>query len=181
MTHCGHELPQIVLEGTETGVRIAVLVSTAFPAGTYRAAVGGPCVQRGFPHPTTVVAVTTLNADKFADGIGTTRLRFVAHHEMGHALGLAGLVQGFSPPWLDPAPCAYRGHLALFGYHLDSGGWTTELSGARRTLGDGRAHGHGCRPHEHVLHLTTRRRLAHGLRVPCRVVRGRSARGADGP
>lgn len=115
-------------EGMEDGVRIEVLVSGAFPPGTYVEAVGGPCMHRGLPRPTTVLGRITLNRDHFADGTTEGRLRYVAHHEMGHTFGLAGVIQGAQPPWLDADRGLYRGHLALYGHYLDTGEPLSEIS-----------------------------------------------------
>ncbi len=126
--HCTTDYPAAVVEGFEDGVRVHVRVSHDFPEDTYVEAVGGPCIHRGLPWPTTVVGEVTLNADHFDGGVETGRLAYVAHHEVGHALGLVGVVQGFQPPWLDPGPGRYLGTFGLFGHFQDTGRRATELS-----------------------------------------------------
>lgn len=126
--HCGSAYPPAVTAGVEDGVRVYVRVSRDFPEGTYVEAVGGPCIHRGLPWPTTVVGEVTLNADHFDGGVEPDRLAYVAHHEVGHALGLVGVVQGFQPPWLDPEPGRYLGVFGLFGHLQDTGHRVTELS-----------------------------------------------------
>jgi Bacterial Ig-like domain (group 2) len=124
---CQTYLPDGALTGTENGVRIAVTISSQFPAGTYVEAIGGPCVNRGLPYPTTILGRISLNADKFAGGIAPDRLAYVAHHEMGHTLGLVGVVQGRQPPWFDVPTQTYTGLLGLWGYQMDTGIQATYL------------------------------------------------------
>jgi len=127
--YCGYGtyvFPDSLRRGIERGVRIYVYVSSSFPAGTYTEAVGGPCIHRGLPLPTTVLGVISVNQDKL--NVPALRLRYVAHHEMGHVLGIAGVVQGIQPTWLDAGNGLYRGHLALYGYSLEYGQLVSELS-----------------------------------------------------
>lgn len=114
----GVELPDGVLEGTERAVRVAV-VTSVFQGSTARASAG-QCRNRGLPSPTTVVGVVILNRSRFEPDLDPGSLRFVAHHELGHTLGLAGAIQGHSPEWLTPD--SYRGYLGRFGRSLDTGG-----------------------------------------------------------
>ncbi|UCF41562.1 MAG: hypothetical protein JSW43_04320 [Gemmatimonadota bacterium] len=117
-----------IVEGVEHGVRIHVTVSDAFPPATYVEAVGGVCMHRGLPQPTTVLGKITLNRFWVDAGMRPHRLSHVAHHEMGHTLGLVGLVQGHQPPWLQADVGEYRGHLALYGHLLDEGRTVRVLS-----------------------------------------------------
>jgi len=120
--------PPELFQGIEKGVRIYVYISGHFPPGTYVEAVGGPCIQRSLPHPTTVLGVIVLNREKLDPPPSIHRRKYVAHHEMGHVLGLVGQVQGFQPAWLDAQKGLYRGHLALFGYYLENSKVAPELS-----------------------------------------------------
>ena len=126
--HCGPDSRRAMQRGIERGVRISVTTSGDFPPGTYVEAVGGPCMHRGLPHPTTALGKIVLNEDKFDESINPFRLGFVAHHEMGHTFGLAGIVQGFQPDWLDPLPGIYTGHLPLFGHFKETGRTVSSFS-----------------------------------------------------
>lgn len=112
--------PDSFFLGIEDGVRIWIHVSDSF-SGQHPAATGGPASTRGLPYPTTVVAGISLNSKTFDDGIDAFRMTHVAHHEMGHALGLVGLISGQSPLWLDWRNTRYRGTYGLYGYYLDFG------------------------------------------------------------
>jgi hypothetical protein len=115
------------LTGIERGTRIFVRVSGSFDPDTYAEAVGGPCLHRPLPHPTTILGRISLNANKPLDGISAPRRRYLALHEMGHALGLAAVVQGFQPAWYDPKTGAHTGPMALEGYRREFGTPITEL------------------------------------------------------
>jgi hypothetical protein len=115
------------LTGVTRGVRIFVGVGHNFERNTYVEAVGGPCVQRPLPHPTTILGRIVLNADKPVEAIGSPRLRYVATHEMGHALGLVALIQGLQPWWFDPPSRVYKGPLGLEGYRREFGAQLPEI------------------------------------------------------
>lgn len=125
--HCGQipGQPPELRAGVESGVRILVRVSYALPLTGAPRATAGVCANRGLPHPTSVVGLVTLNGHLLGDG-PPGDIAYLAHHEIGHALGLVGTVQGELPAWLDPASGAYRGHLARYGRQLDGAGeWPT--------------------------------------------------------
>ena len=121
--YCGHltNRPPELMAGRESGVRIFIRVSNAFPVVGAPRATAGVCASRGPPDPTSVIGLITLNAASFGDG-PPEDLAYLAHHEMGHALGLVGTVPGDQPAWLDRQLGTYGGHLALFGRWLDGGG-----------------------------------------------------------
>lgn len=107
------EPPVPALSGVERGVIVYVGQSGHFPAGTYTEAVGGPCSQRPLPMATTIFGKISLNRDKPVDAIPDFRLRYVAVHELGHVLGLVGVVQGQQPPWFVLQTGRYTGAMAL--------------------------------------------------------------------
>jgi hypothetical protein len=96
-------------------VAIYVGLSGRFPRGTTVQAVGGPCVQRALPFPTTVLGTVTINRDIWIGEIPASVLRYLAVHELGHALGLVGVVQGEQPAWWDAAHQRYLGAMAIEG------------------------------------------------------------------
>jgi len=104
------------LNWIERGTIIYIGMSGKFPAGTFVEAVGGPCIQRPLPFPTTIIGSITVNRDKPVDNILPDRLRYLAVHEMGHVLGLVGVVQGIQPSWYSLATGAYTGSMALEGW-----------------------------------------------------------------
>jgi hypothetical protein len=107
------EPPLPTLSGVERGVILYVGQSRHFPPGTYAEAVGGPCLQRPLPIATTIFGQITLNRDKPVDAIPDFRLRYIAVHELGHVLGLVGVVQGEQPPWFVLQTGRYTGAMAL--------------------------------------------------------------------
>ena len=102
--------------GPESGVRIYVGQSGKYPPGTYVEAIGGPVFQRALPYPTTILGQILLNRDKPVGLIEGDRLRYLAVHEMGHALGLTANVLGFQPEWFEPISEITRGTMTLEGY-----------------------------------------------------------------
>lgn len=107
------EQPAPALNGIERGVIIWVTYSGHFPPGTYAEAVAGPCMQRPLPFATTIYGYMSLNRDKPVDAIPDFRLRYLGVHELGHVLGLVGVVQGEQPPWFDLQTGRYTGAMAL--------------------------------------------------------------------
>ncbi len=107
------EPPSPPLSGEERGVVIYVGQSSLYPPGTYVEATGGPCLQRPLPRPTTVLGMISLNRAKPVDSIPGLRLSYLALHEMGHVLGLVGVVQGEQPPWYDFHRNLYTGAMAI--------------------------------------------------------------------
>lgn len=121
--------PLPALTGTESGTRVYVGLGK-FPPGTYTEAVGGPCLQRALPYPTTIFGAISVNPDKFGETIEPGRRKYVALHELGHTLGLVGVVQGLQPDWLEGGRDVYRGPLGLEGYRRQFGITTSSLTNA---------------------------------------------------
>jgi hypothetical protein len=117
-----------LLTGIERGTRIFVKVSDSFPETAYVEAVGGPCLQRPLPHPTTILGRISLNAKKPFGDIPSGRRSDIALHETGHALGLVAIVQGLQPSWYDPKSGRHTGPLALEGYRRDFGASVGEIT-----------------------------------------------------
>jgi hypothetical protein len=119
-SHCAPGfLPEEALSGTEQGMRVTVRVSDFPPGGAH--AAGASCLQRGAPHPTTVVGSIALNR-AYLHIDDADFLSYVAHHELGHTLGLVGLMGTTDYEWIDGPAGLYRGYLARFGRSLDTGG-----------------------------------------------------------
>jgi hypothetical protein len=110
------EEPSPALSGVERGVIVYVVQSRHFPAGTYAEVVAGPCLQRPLPTPTTIFGYVSINRDKPVALIPAPRLRYLAVHELGHVLGLVGVVQGEQPAWFDLASGRYTGPMAIEGW-----------------------------------------------------------------
>jgi hypothetical protein len=72
-------------------------------------------LQRPLPLPTTIFGSVSLNRDKPVAAIPPLRLRYVAVHELGHVLGLVGVVQGDQPTWFDLQSGRYTGAMAIEG------------------------------------------------------------------
>ncbi|HEX9893386.1 MAG TPA: hypothetical protein VGA78_05650, partial [Gemmatimonadales bacterium] len=110
------EPPTPELAGTERGVIVYVGHSGRFLPRATVFAVGGPCLQRALPRPTTILGQVTLKRATPMVQMPADNQRFIATHEMGHALGLVGLVQGPQPVWFDIATGRYTGPMGLEGY-----------------------------------------------------------------
>jgi hypothetical protein len=108
------------LAGIERGTLIYVGQSGRFGAGPQEA-VGGPCLQRPLPRPTTIYGRITLNRAQPVDGIDSGHLQWLALHEMGHVLGLVAIVQGVQPDWFNAATGTYTGAFGLEGYRRFNG------------------------------------------------------------
>ncbi len=110
------------MTGSERGTRIYVGMSGRFRETHYVVeALGGPCVQRPLPFPTTVLGQITLNRLVDFDTVKATRIEFLAAHEMGHVLGLVGVVQGTQPEWLDRVNHRITGVMTREGYRREFG------------------------------------------------------------
>ena len=116
---CGpatHPPPGKIVDGSV----VFVETFTRQPFSVYPEAVGGPCMQRPLPTPSTVLGVVSVQPS-VVHGMTEERLAYVAHHELGHALGLVGVIQGFQPTWFDPETGIYTAPGALEGYARDTG------------------------------------------------------------
>ncbi len=122
----GEPPPTIV--GVERGVRIYVEMSSHFGSDNDTEAVGGPCLQRPVPFPTTVYGRVSINRNVNPERAGTLRGQYVALHEMGHALGLVALIQGATVPWYDAATRSYTGIMAREGYRRITGGFPPAIA-----------------------------------------------------
>jgi hypothetical protein len=107
------------LSGVERGTLIYVGQSR-FPTAQYEA-VGGPCVQRDLPRPTTVYGQIWLNRLDPVENIPAGHLAWLVLHEMGHVLGLVAVVQGVQPNWYNQTAGTFTGPLGLEGYRRLSG------------------------------------------------------------
>lgn len=105
--------------GIEHGVRVYVGMSGKYPPGTYVEATGGPCLNRPLPSPTVVLGVISINRDKDPAAIPAGRMRYLAHHELGHVLGLVGVVQRTTLPFWNQVTNEYTGTYALAGFARD--------------------------------------------------------------
>lgn len=114
------------LAGIERGVSLYIVVSDTFDVDATAEAVASPCAQRPLPSPTTILGRIAINRREM-EGIGTGRLNFVALHEMGHTLGLVGLVEGAPWEWFDFRTGAYSGPFGLEGYRREFGADITEI------------------------------------------------------
>ena len=97
------------IAGQETGTRVVVLNSPNSNSG-------GPCVRRAMPRPTTVLGVIEASHGPSLDlNSPFTNVRGTAMHELGHVLGLVGMMNE-TVPWFDPKTSRYTGVFALEGY-----------------------------------------------------------------
>ena len=97
------------IAGQETGTRVVVLTSPNSNSG-------GPCVRRAMPRPTTVLGVIEASHGPSIDlNSPLTNVRGTAMHELGHVLGLVGMMNE-AVPWFDPRTSRYTGVFALEGY-----------------------------------------------------------------
>ncbi|NOT10141.1 MAG: hypothetical protein HOP28_18260 [Gemmatimonadales bacterium] len=115
------------LHHTERGVHIYVGQSGRFPPGAPQEAIGGPCINRPLPTPTTILGTISLNRAHPAATITSERLRFLAVHEMGHVLGLVGVIQGPQVPWFSSVTGIYRGPMAIEGWRRAFGNAPIEI------------------------------------------------------
>ncbi len=107
----------------ERGVVVHVATSFEVFAGQEEVdAAGTVCAQRPMPRPTAVYGLITLNRATDLASLDPTLRRFLAVHEMGHALGLVGSFLGISPAWFDGDRQRYFGVLGLEGYRRALGG-----------------------------------------------------------
>jgi hypothetical protein len=116
-----HGLPEEMFSGVETGTRVWVGRHENVGTG------GGVCLARSMPSSTAAVGwikVGGLNESPFVPSA------FLTLHEMGHALGLVGLLPVQQPAWLDRSGSAqiYRGPLALEGHRRQFGSTMDSLS-----------------------------------------------------
>ncbi|HEX6322402.1 MAG TPA: hypothetical protein VFZ36_01650 [Vicinamibacterales bacterium] len=113
--------PEPPLSGIERGTRIWIRVTDSFDTSPYPEAVGGPCQHRPLPSPTVIFGRIAINGKVSIGQISLPRRRYLALHEMGHALGLAAVIQGPQPAWFDARADRHMGPMALEGYRRDSG------------------------------------------------------------
>jgi hypothetical protein len=114
-----HGLPDAMFGGVETGTR--VFVGRHENVGTG----GGVCIARPVPFPTSAVGwikVGGLNEPAFLPSA------FLTLHEMGHALGLVGVLPPPQPSWIDSSGRSYIGPLALEGHRRQFGRTVDSLS-----------------------------------------------------
>jgi hypothetical protein len=111
----GGDTPPPPMTGVESGTRIFVSVGT-FSESDPAEAIAASCLFRPLPSPTTLFGRIILNRRKLAGG---TREDYVALHEMGHVLGLAGN-SARQMPWFDSAG-RHRGAFAREGARRISG------------------------------------------------------------
>ncbi|MDB4908901.1 MAG: hypothetical protein JWO05_3685 [Gemmatimonadetes bacterium] len=130
------------MTGPERRVRIYIHTTTHMQGtGVYPEAVGGPCIQRSLPAPTTLLGNISINSRAPYDSVLPVRRRYGTLHEMGHALGLVGAVQGIPPVWYDYPTHRYSGPMALEAWRRNTGSmprFITETSGhwEAKPLGD---------------------------------------------
>jgi hypothetical protein len=117
-TPAGEPAPP-TLSGVERGTLIYVGQSH-FATAQYEA-VGGPCLQRPLPRPSTIYGQITLNRLAPVEHIASGHLEWIALHEMGHVLGLVAVVQGVQPDWYNQTTGTFSGPFALEGYRRFTG------------------------------------------------------------
>jgi hypothetical protein len=110
------------LAGIEGGTLIYVGQSGSFVPGPTEA-VGGPCLQRPLPRPSTIYGQIWLNRAHPVESIRSLHLQWLALHEMGHVLGLVAVIQGAQPDWFNGAGATgtYTGPFGLEGYRRFTG------------------------------------------------------------
>jgi hypothetical protein len=122
------EPPSPPQSGIERGTRIYVHMSIGFPPEPFVHGLGSPCLQRPLPRPTTILGQVILNRAADFDAVSDWFINYLMVHEMGHALGMVGLVNGDQPSWYDVRTRTYTGAMALEGYRRETGIATSALT-----------------------------------------------------
>ena len=96
--------------GIETGTHVIVEVADHLPGA---GATGTPCLQRPLPNATAIYGRILINRNTLQY---ESRAYSTPLHELGHVLGLVGLVRGSQPSWIDPRTGWYSGPFGIEGY-----------------------------------------------------------------